>query len=367
MPKLKVHLTSRLIKVFEIDKPIYTIGRGPNNDVQLLAKSVSRNHSHITKEEERYLIEDLGSSNGTKVNGVRINRAYLNDGDVVEIGAVKISYFEKEPPPVSPENIYTIKSASLPEEKVEAMLKGNDLGLVMPTSREVIEYCFEIARRFIEKTSLSQESVLNLQTALYEAIDNARRHGNKDDAAKMIKVFLRDSKESVLSTVIDEGEGFDFMAVLKKTAVQDTLTAARERYQAGGMGGLGIRLMLKCADRLEYDNKGSKITLFKWKKEPSVKAVAPADASEETAEIESVASKQVYAEQPISNAKEKPQDMEKLVDKYKDRISQFFEEQGKKKESAPPDTFAAEEDFLSFNLPDEFDLEDDSPKTEKGG
>jgi len=361
MPKLKVHLTSRLIKVFEIDKPVFTIGRGPNNDVQLLAKSVSRNHSHIITEEGKYLIEDLGSSNGTKLNGVRINRAYLNDGDMIEVGVVKIAYFEKDALPIAPERVYTIKTASVPEDKIGEMIKDSELGLIVPTVKDVIDCAFEIARQFIDKTSLSQEAMLNLQTALYEAVDNARRHGNKDDATKMIRIFLREEEKSVFATVIDEGEGFDFLAVLRKTAMQDTLAAARERYQAGGMGGLGIRLMLKCVDSLEYDNKGSKITLYKLKKPDEAKPAKPVDASEETAEMEpSESAKETVKSE--EQQKEK-QSMNALVDKYKDRISHFLTEGKPKQETGTSETVEEAEDdddFISFNLPDEFDLEGDS-------
>lgn len=352
MPKLKVYLTRRLVKVFEIDKPAFTIGRSPKSDVQLLAKSVSRNHAHILKEGDRLLLEDLGSSNGTKLNGVRINRAYLNDGDIIEIGEIKTTYFEKEEPPVAPENVLTIKKLPLKDEDVQRLVKGKELGLIFPTERDVIEASFDVARRFIEVTVGEQEATLNLQTALYEAVDNARRHGNRDDPQKKIKLFLRDEEEGVTATVIDEGEGFDFIAVLRKTAAQDSLAAARERYMQGGMGGLGIRLMLKCVDRLEYDNRGSKITLYKRK---SLKEEPSAEPREREEEELTEAEKEYKKEVVEKIQSTRPSDMGTLVEKYKDRISHFFGETAKSTKEA---------DFLHLNLPDEFELEDEDSEGE---
>lgn len=353
MAKLKVYLTKRLVKVFEVDKPVLTIGRSSQSDVQLLAKSVSRNHAHILKEGDRLLLEDLGSSNGTKLNGVRINRAYLNDGDIIAIGEIKATYFEKEAPPVAVENVLTIKKLPLEEDKVEELLDRDELGLIFPTERDVIDASFDIARRFIERVVPDQEAMLNLQTALYEAVDNARRHGNRDDSAKKIRIFLRDEGEGVTATVIDEGEGFDFITVLRKTAAQDSLTAARERYMQGGMGGLGIRLMLKCVDRLEYDNEGSKITLYKKK---GVEKVPSEEPSGEIEEVEMTEAELKYKQEVAEKIQStKMSDMEAIVEKYKDRISHVFEGKDEKSEGEPD----ADEEFLSFNLPDEFDLEDD--------
>jgi len=164
MAKLKVYLTKRLVKVFEVNKPVLTIGRSSQSDIQLLAKSVSRNHAHILQEGDKFLLEDLGSSNGTKLNGVRINRAYLNDGDIIVIGEIKATYFEKEPPPVAAENVLTVKRLPIDENKVEKLLDKNELGLIFPTERDVIDASFDVARRFIEKAVSDQEATLNLQT-----------------------------------------------------------------------------------------------------------------------------------------------------------------------------------------------------------
>ena len=69
--------------------PIPTvIGRNPSTDITLLDEGISREHALIELDEGRgvFTIEDLQSTNGTKVNGKRVRSADLSDGDEVLIG-----------------------------------------------------------------------------------------------------------------------------------------------------------------------------------------------------------------------------------------------------------------------------------------
>lgn len=64
-----------------------TIGRGRNNSIVLDDMLVSRQHVQISADDYGLLIEDLGSRNGTFVNGRRIDRSHLHEGDRIGIGA----------------------------------------------------------------------------------------------------------------------------------------------------------------------------------------------------------------------------------------------------------------------------------------
>ncbi len=67
-----------------------TVGRGPDVQVRLDAPSVSRHHARVTIADGMATVEDLGSKNGTSVNGHSISRpTVLEDGDVVIFGAVQ--------------------------------------------------------------------------------------------------------------------------------------------------------------------------------------------------------------------------------------------------------------------------------------
>jgi len=63
-----------------------TIGRTPDNDVQIDAKFISRHHAVILAGPTHTIIEDLNSTNGVIVNGRRVLRQTLKDGDAVLIG-----------------------------------------------------------------------------------------------------------------------------------------------------------------------------------------------------------------------------------------------------------------------------------------
>ena len=67
------------------DKPII-VGRSSDLDMVLVEDMVSRKHARITMQQDQIWIEDLGSTNGTFVNGEKINRARLKEGDRVLIG-----------------------------------------------------------------------------------------------------------------------------------------------------------------------------------------------------------------------------------------------------------------------------------------
>ncbi|MGC1728309.1 MAG: FHA domain-containing protein, partial [Steroidobacteraceae bacterium] len=69
-----------------------TIGRTPDNDLQLDAKFISRHHAVILAGPAHTIIEDLNSTNGVLVNGKRISRQVLKDGDALVIGRTQYRF-----------------------------------------------------------------------------------------------------------------------------------------------------------------------------------------------------------------------------------------------------------------------------------
>jgi hypothetical protein len=76
----------------------FIIGRGPECDLVVADRQVSREHAQIRKSDSGYLLEDLGSKNGTHLNGVRINApAILQDGDEIQVAfAIKLTFIGSE-------------------------------------------------------------------------------------------------------------------------------------------------------------------------------------------------------------------------------------------------------------------------------
>ena len=76
------------------------LGRSSQSDLILPDKFASRRHALISRRDGGYVIEDLGSHNGTRVNGKQIDRAVaIGDGDIVELSSFVISVDEVSVPP----------------------------------------------------------------------------------------------------------------------------------------------------------------------------------------------------------------------------------------------------------------------------
>ena len=70
------------------DQDVITIGAIEDNDLVINDDTVSRHHCRIHVDGGAYMIEDLGSTNGTFVNRVRIKEAWLSHGQVITLGKV---------------------------------------------------------------------------------------------------------------------------------------------------------------------------------------------------------------------------------------------------------------------------------------
>lgn len=80
MTKLRIMSGTSKGQTFDLRDGIYTIGRSPDNNIQVLDKTVSRKHLKIFRKKNEYFIEDLKSRNGTFVNGARVQA-----GDEIEV------------------------------------------------------------------------------------------------------------------------------------------------------------------------------------------------------------------------------------------------------------------------------------------
>lgn len=101
MAKLILSLDGQVIKDYAISKERMTIGRKPHNDVQIDNLAVSGEHAMIMTILNDSFLEDLGSTNGTMVNGQPVKKHFLQNDDVVEIGKYKIKYVNEQAGKVS--------------------------------------------------------------------------------------------------------------------------------------------------------------------------------------------------------------------------------------------------------------------------
>ncbi|MBU0500749.1 MAG: FHA domain-containing protein [Gammaproteobacteria bacterium] len=85
MPHIQVSFQDKRLASYELGEDDVTIGRAPSNDIPIDNPGVSAAHAIIRKQGEDYLLEDLGSKNGTYVRGQKIRQYRLEPGDVISI------------------------------------------------------------------------------------------------------------------------------------------------------------------------------------------------------------------------------------------------------------------------------------------
>ncbi len=92
MPNLYVVTNDGQIFNFSISKDKVRIGRSNDNDLILADNTVSRYHTEIQKRKNDYILADLGSYNGTRLNGKSIQKVFLKHGDKIQIGSSKLTF-----------------------------------------------------------------------------------------------------------------------------------------------------------------------------------------------------------------------------------------------------------------------------------
>lgn len=80
------------LKTVHLVRPTMLIGRSPNSDIPLSSRMVSRQHASLTFESDAWWVEDQKSSGGTYVNGLRVERQQLRDGDRIQLGDVELHF-----------------------------------------------------------------------------------------------------------------------------------------------------------------------------------------------------------------------------------------------------------------------------------
>lgn len=93
---------------------LFTLGREKDNGLVLDSNEISRHHARLARTAEGWTVEDLGSSNGTYVNGVRVARHLLQEGDVIGLGSLRMTFFRGLPPPAPAVTLPSITPPPLP-------------------------------------------------------------------------------------------------------------------------------------------------------------------------------------------------------------------------------------------------------------
>lgn len=110
-----------------LDKPILLIGRHPECDIQIDSRKISRRHCCIAQVSDYFIVRDLGSTNGIRINGIRVIEGRLTSGDELTIGNNRYEVsWEAHPVPPAPATGRrpTMRAPSPPAAIADEMLES---------------------------------------------------------------------------------------------------------------------------------------------------------------------------------------------------------------------------------------------------
>ncbi len=125
MPHIQIISHDGRIQNFPVRKGKITIGRGKDSDIVLQDTTVSRNHAHITKTAEGYLLTDLGSFNGTTLDDKSVQTAVLKHDDQIRIGLAKLTFSSQKKGEAAFSDSIILTPGAESEKEVQKILKSS--------------------------------------------------------------------------------------------------------------------------------------------------------------------------------------------------------------------------------------------------
>jgi len=92
MPYVLEYKEGGIAKKLAVEEHECMLGRAPECNLILAQAGISRNHCKIVEKEDQFLLEDLNSKNGTRVNGVYVKTVELSSGDIIQIGEYQLRF-----------------------------------------------------------------------------------------------------------------------------------------------------------------------------------------------------------------------------------------------------------------------------------
>ena len=193
MPVLHVITSDGRIFKNPLNKDRVRLGRSKDNDLVLGDNTVSRHHAEIYRANGGYLISDLGSYNGTKVNGKLVQTFSLSHEDEIQIGLTKILFLEEGQEHSLAANT-VIFTSDMEEEERESIIKSSPL----PNARD------------------SRELIAGLHTS--QVLSSRKNMGIEEDVQSGISELERRNKALFVLYEISRqlNEIHDFNELLKK-------------------------------------------------------------------------------------------------------------------------------------------------------
>ncbi|RLB30658.1 MAG: hypothetical protein DRG87_04510, partial [Deltaproteobacteria bacterium] len=124
MPKLTIIHDDGTSQTVVLDKATTSIGRDNDNDLTLLERTISRHHAQIKRIKEGYILTDLGSYNGTLVNGNPVQSVILKHNDRIKIGLKNLVFLDEKKGELSPEESLVLTTDADFEEEHKQIIES---------------------------------------------------------------------------------------------------------------------------------------------------------------------------------------------------------------------------------------------------
>jgi len=126
------------------------------------------------------------------------------------------------------------------------------LSIVVSSSIKNVSAIERFAEQIRRHYEISTEKYPDILISLTEAVNNAIVHGNNEDSKKLVSVASSKTKNGLVITVSDEGNGFNHSCLPDPTTPENICAC----------GGRGVFLMKELCDRISFVNNGSTVKLF---------------------------------------------------------------------------------------------------------
>ena len=249
IPVVKVKYLDNVVEAFALEEGDFLpVGRSTQNTVVIPDKIVSGQHARFYMAKGVAIVEDINSHNGTRVNGEKIQRAKLKEGDKIQIGSTLI-YFLWEEKKSPPSKVYTVdgfNTAALKEPEITLQFLPND---------ETLGSLNGIVEEVMKNTPLGIMKRNVITPAIYEAIRVFT--GEVAESPTQLKIVR--SNKSVSFRCYSAPESYGYEAFL--SAVFRRMDNELDSKSSLEPEELAISLILKVFERIEMMRFSREIVL----------------------------------------------------------------------------------------------------------